>query len=58
MWKLGDRILLFCFESAVSFLGIPKSEQDIYVGFAQALHSQCGKGQVLAQFNKLSKANV
>jgi hypothetical protein len=46
MWKLGDRTLKFCFGNKeamheVSFLGIHKSEPEIYIGFSPALHLLC-----------------
>ncbi len=39
MWKLGDRH--YNSVLAVSFLGIHKSEPDIYIGFSMTLHMQC-----------------
>jgi hypothetical protein len=55
MWKLGDRTLWFIMDitnneavRTVSFLGIHKSEPNIYIGFsvAHSLHLQCIRNHI------------
>jgi hypothetical protein len=47
-------IILFWTRSpAVSFLGIHKSEPDIYIGFSPALHLQCNAAIVPRTFEVL-----
>ena len=46
--EIGRQNIIILFgKNTVSFLGIHRSEPDIYIGFSQALHLQCrNKGEI------------